>query len=811
MVVSPPPQVADGASQSDFVQLISLPGGGVLGVFQDHRRSRERSDIYAVRFDPTGARLDAEGLLLSNDLGHVHWDPTAACLGASCLVAWRRPPFDVVAATFDPATGARGTARTVMNNWGLSAVTATPSNYVIVTQNGNTLESRLLSAAGIPTGGTTALATDANGTLPPVLLTGTSGVLVAWSDASNGPVRSRMLDLLGQPTAAIRVHAASFSARAAGVWDGSRFVLAWGTSSAVVIQRLDGTGAPIDASPVQVLPVAARSVALAYDGANLLLAWTTSASEASVTRVEPTLLSNVGPTARLPFAPVEPDRVRIAAGGRNLLTVEELSTEKPRHLRAATFAYLADGGVDLTPTLGGGLDRHNSNPASYAGAWDGSRFQVVWVEQAEAGDRLRAQLLSPSAAPLGPPVELQSGGTYYQPALRFLPGRGGQLVWTDGPPGATYGTHLWWGQLSASGLSAPTRVVTDVRGDGRGHLQTIGATSAFAWAGQLGGLNGGLRLSSLPEDGGRPSSPTLISSAVSGPTDTAFVGGTDAGLFAWGMWNTGLQWIRLSPQLAALDAPRTQADGYMRNVVASSNGEDFLVGYTEGYDTLRVRLQRISASGPALGSQVTVSSAADMPYQERDVSLAYDGQAYRVAYEVGGDGGTDVLWRRVWPDGGVEAAQPIAAGPWDEELPRLVEGGPGRVLALWRQWDPATGASRLYARTWTELPTGAPCADAAECASGMCAGAGICCDADAGPCAPLQPPDGGDDGGLEDADAGAQSDGGELGPRRLPVGCGCGAGGSPMAALLLTLLLFGRARASWRTKRGSPASSSRGP
>jgi hypothetical protein len=795
IAVSPTPVPADGSSLTAFVQVASVPGGGMVAVFEDHQRSLSRTDVSAVRFDGAGLRLDPQGIVLS-DSRSTNWDPAVACNGSNCLVVWRRPGVDVVAATLDAVTGMRGAVHTVQAAEGLSSVASTGSGFVVLTQSGATLLSQALDASGAAVGPSAQLATDANTDGLPVLLAGTSGVLAAWWD-TNGTIRSRMLDLQARPITAVRTHATDSQLRVSGTWDGSRYALAWGTSASIVMQRLDAAGALVDASGVQVVGAAAQTVALAYDGTSYLLAWATATAEASVIRVDSATLTTGGPVAVAPF-PGGVDRLHIGVGGRNLLSLEDANNDHRRYYRAFTFASLGDGGWDVAPMLGGGLVRQSSSPSDFAAAGSGAGFQVVWSELADTGDVVRTQALTAQAALRGPPQQVSSGGWLRDPTVGFA-GSGGHLFWSNGPPGATYGDGLWWASLDSTGSSVgtPTLLVGDVRSEPRGNFATWAGVSALVWAGQIGGLQSGARVARVPDDGGQPLSPVLASSAVGAPTASVLTASADAGLFVWGEWLVGLHWMRLSPQLSFVDAPHTQSDGFMQVVAAASNGQDFLAGYVEGWETARVQLVRIGANGTALGPGVTVSPPADMPYSDRSLSIAYDGRAYRVAYEVGGDGGTDIVWRRVWADGGIEGAEALVAGPDDEESPVLVEGGPGRLLVLWRQRDAAADSLRLYARTWTELPIDAPCANDSDCASGLCAGAGTCCDFDAGPCAPSV-----------SRDAGTHAQ--EASPLALRV-CGCGETGTagPLV-LLLNALLRPRRSTRWveKTRLTRRASSS---
>ncbi len=816
--IGPTPVRNDAAVVSGFVEMATYPGG-VIAVFEDLRTGGILTSVSAVRYDAAGNRLDATGIRLTTQAAN-HWDPSVACLGTTCLAVWHRMTTtdDLVGVTIDVTSGSVGPVRTLVADGRFSGVAASGGGFVVVSGTTSGMVSRRVDATGVPVGATTSISGSTDLADNPLVLVGSAGLLTAWVERG-GMLGSRALDGQGVPTAAARTHSPGGTpfrdSPLHGIWDGSRFVLLWANYSTLRVQRLDAAGALIDASPVTLVSAGIElfNPAIAFDGSHYLVAWGPLQQAAALRRFDTGTLAPFGPTLVVPV----PDAnvvVNLAWNGTGLLTLEVRQAPLEVVTRARSVQVLPDAGLSVTSPPGGHLVEASSAERQPRGVWTGGQYTVTWWENVETGAVVRARTLSALGGPVSPTTDLTDAGTVaWKPTVGF-DGQRTHAFWHEGMPQQTFGGGWWWRRLPATGVPpAPARILNDLRDNYGGRMASFAQTAAIVWSGDVFSVGYALLASRVPMDGGTPEAPVTLRQPAA-LVRWATVGSSGAqALAAWVEDDSNIRWSRLSTMMSLLDTPPIQTDSFSRFLSVASDGKDFLVSYTQGYDTQAIRAIRVSELGVRLGAG-PLTLAPSNPLQHGETllsSAAFDGKAYRVAYEVPSATGVDLYWRRVWSDGGMEPAVPLVAGADNAQQVSLVEGGPGRLLVLWQQFEPATQALRIYAMPWAEVELGNPCFDSLECLSGTCA-AGRCCDADAGACAAIDAgggeADGGDagtpdgsTGGPDGGDAGAtEPDGGEDGPLRVHVGCDCqSAWGGGWAVIALAIALL---RGAQRRTRG---------
>ncbi len=793
-----PPVRNDSAGQVGFAELAAYPGGQIA-VFEDCRESSISCSIYAVRYDSSGNRLDPTGLRVTADLGNL-WDPAVACLGTSCLVVWERVNVGAQGQLFAADLGTtQGPVWSLVPGGSKPGVAARPGGYVVLSNSSAGVVSRAISGTGAPVGSPTTIAAGQTAWDNPLVLVGSAGLLGAWYE-NTGAVRTVALDTNGVPTAAVRTLTtttvdAYVMAPLSGIWDGSRFVLSWSGPGGLYVQRLDPAGVPLDAAPVRVLNTTDNldATAIAFDGSHYLVTWSNlSFDDAHLMPLDVTTLAPAGPAFRLGTFQ---DANALSLGwsaGTGLLLAEEFGGTIEATTRAFTLTLAPDAGVLVSAPDGGYAIEANSAEHGPRGVWTGADYAVAWWGTGSGRGQVSTRRLSPLGAPLTGIVPLTDGGALVRNPFLGFDGQGVHVLWHGGPPTTALGTGLWWRGLDAA--AGPLRIVNNLRYDPPGAVVSFGGISAAVWSGEIYGQGWEVRGAQLPADGGVPAGSVQLA-AQGGRIHSGTAGSSNTqGLACWvESPSEVVRWARLTPGLALQDPPQSQGAPFAKNLAVGSDGRDFLIAYAQEYTGESIQALRISEAGTRLGPG-PVQVAPSNPLQQGESltpSVAFDGTAYRVAYEVPGDAGVQIWWRRVWSDGGMAPPERLVSGA-SAEKPWLVQGTPGRLLILWEQWVPATQTRAVFAMPWAEVEPGNPCQDSVECRIGVCS-AGTCCDPDAGACdgGPATLPDGGPatlpDGGTPPGT-----------PLRLAVGCGCGAGawgsGGLLALLLLSLAARRRAR-----------------
>jgi hypothetical protein len=214
-------------------------------------------------------------------------------------------------------------------------------------------------------------------------------------------------------------------------------------------------------------------------------------------------------------------------------------------------------------------------------------------------------------------------------------------------------------------------------------------------------------------------------------------------------------------------------------LTAASDGVGFLLGwrdYTPDQGSIWVRAVSVQG-GIGVGARVPVVTE---PRIQSTPSLAFDGLEYAIAWE--DDNGPAFQIRAMHlqgdgtpvPDSGVH----FTGAPGGQQNPALAAAGPGRILAVYSEYDNASAVRTMRARSrlWLDLPLGSTCSGSAECRTGLCS-SGRCCEqtCDGGACVTV---------------CSADPDAGQSGsPLSLRLSCSGAPGGADISGVVLSMLL----------------------
>ncbi len=806
------PVVANHGHVTALPRAWSFDGGAVL-VHEDGRRGEVYPNVYAVRFDAAGARLDATGVQLST-AAKEDVNPFVACQAARCLVTWAQGKWGLASATFDPLTGAVGPVRMLSSSgttdWAYSAVGPLPTGgFLVLWSESRTVFARAVDVGGVPTGAAVQLATGTAALEAGALSVGPSAALATWVDRSPTPaaVRSRLIDFSGAPLAAAAQLGTTDTwtgQRPSSVWDGAEYDVVWTSEDTRLVGRkVSPTGAPVGAADVTMVtsPVGARFPAVALEGTELSVVWGESGGELRAARFRALDLAPVAPSSLLATSGFS-ENVTLAslAPGRWLAAFDDRSGHPLRALQLRVNA-LSDGGMGASAGGPQPLEQQRRTDNFPAAVWTGAQYLSAHGSAGDDRPNLISRPVSALGQPQGTPAAISDGGVPVgAPLLAF----DGQRIHALTNSNDAYYERLSWRALDAQGtllrgpLTLTARDTAELSAAAASPRDGSWAVAVFA--GIENGGTQGLRAVRLPTDGGLPALPAaqLSSERIYA---LAAAGAQSEVMVVWQLGHT-LRWSRLSPGLTLL-VPQMHAKGYwFHDCRIASDGREYLITFAWGYPSRDLYAFRVDATGARVDAadRLVAAGISEDLLIPNQTSVAYDGESYRIAYALDRDAGVSLWWRRFWPDGGMDPPEQLTSGLENAEHVSLVEGSPGRLLLTWREYDAAAGALRARVQAFADVAPGGLCESTFECRTGVCQ-AGRCCANDAGCATPADAGAASDGGGAPDA--GLLADGGVpgSGPLRLAVGCGCGALGAAGPAVLLGLLAL-LLRRTQRQRRG---------
>jgi phosphoribosylformylglycinamidine (FGAM) synthase PurS component len=421
-VLDPSGLVISQAVDNQTFPALGFDGANFLVVWADERGGRDL-DIYGTRVTPQWSVIDSTGIAISTTTGFQE-SPATAFDGVNFLVVWRDERTD---GTYD-ICGARVTL-----------------------------------AGGVPDPAGIAISTAARNQGSPALALGSENSLVVWEDN-----RSGSYDIYGArvtPQGVVLDSAGFVISQAANDqrvpalgFDGANFLVAWqdyrgGSYCDIYGARVTPEGRVLDSASLVISQAANNqsSPALAFDGANYLVAWQDyrggSYCDIYGARVTPegTVLDSaslvISQAANNQFSPA------LACDGSNLLVV--WNDNRSDLLGDIYGARVTPGGVVLDST-GLVISQAAYNQYSPALAFDGSSFLVVWQDYRGSDLDIYGARVTPGGTVFESGVVVRQEGPQSCPRLcRANDGR--MLIAYQGWAGTVddkiYNTDRIWGKI----------------------------------------------------------------------------------------------------------------------------------------------------------------------------------------------------------------------------------------------------------------------------------------------------------------------------------------------------------------------------
>ncbi len=724
--------------------------GGWWVVWQDHRRTVHFADVYAARVSTSGQVLDPRGVALGT-YAYDDWTPDVACGPTVCLAAWR---------------------------------TDVDTRGVRLSFDGAVLDQPPLILDDLPSGHVVA----------PVIHVDDAGFQVVWSHRTS--LSRRTVSPSGVMSAKLTAPAAPQAWLAAEL-DGDRQVVAYPASTDEIHIAAFGTGG---LSTPQVVAMNARRPAIGSVGQQLVVAW----NDRSTARP---------PGVRLLGRDLTPLGPPMTVGDAGAVEVTAASTRDEVVLLYRipsgalwTASVTADGGV------GGARVASTADAGQLEAAFAGSTASAVVFMRATVSDDVFLARWEGGAVDAAEVRVAWSGEAQLEPSLAA--GRSGAAV-AYAVQGASARIELLHVDGSGKELGAPTVVATSPGALGSPRVAWDGEAYNVAW---LDRSRGGWYLRRYDESGDALGGELALASSSSGAFALTSIAG--ATLACWEQPGQGLRG-RLVFTDGGVGAELPLSGGRAGSCAAAGFGDGFLVAWLGAGNELSWRLVdhlgRLGGSDtlPDSGSSLTttlpleVSVAAspqnylvswrrsspfvlesvrvahdgglldargivlftrtESPLQGegRQPVTAFDGHDYLVAWDnTFADGGSDILLRKMRPDGTLSATTQLASGEANQERSALARLSPGRVLAAYSEYEPVGGPDslRLRTRLVADVRDGEACAGSFECREGTCQGGRCCIDC-------------GERGG------------------QYEVACGCNAGGPGAGLLALLFVAVVRRRA----------------
>ena len=569
----------------------------------------------------------------------------------------------------------------------------------------------------------------------PAIAFGGSDYLVAWQDLRDGPwgiyaarvsPGGTMRD--GNGFAVVPTPQDGLGApRVAS--DGAAWLVAYQSQSGAAIgaARVSAAGAPLDAGGFAVAATTPLyGVALAYDGAQYLAAWSAKDAGGDYQLAASQITSGGVAGMAAPFVTAQGGSwgPYLAAGGGHVLAAwNDGRAGGTTVYAAAVAAGVASGTGVVVP----------SEPASEdapAVDFDGTSFFAVWSDGRTGGPNIYGERLSITGGAVGPAAPVSTSPTSQTSPAVAWNGSEHLVVWTAA-------TGLFGRRVDAAGVPLETSDISIAPGGFGARVSAIGSTFLVVWEALGSGSQARARRVSAAgvvlDNADLTLSPAGAS--VNGP---AVAGNATSALVAW--WSSG------PPLGVRVDGTGTVLDPMglalpskpsMLALSVASSGTDWLVaGRTIGAGGNGVQGFRVSASGAVLDATPFVVGAEATGDVYDDPVAAFDGTNYVVAWTNDHydssftNTGESILAASVAPGGAgvasalVESQSGSGRGP----KPVIAAGGGAALVAYGVAANVSgLGVARVRARVWAENPPAGTCGTSGDCASGNCVG-GFCCD-----------------------------------------------------------------------------------
>ena len=602
-----------------WTQQVSAPDGGITN-----------TQLSAMRFDRDGHALSGPQVLLDNASVSMRG---AATNGTTIVVAYEHryalfdEKFNVIARDLElPNTNATTYAGAVASNgstFAISYLSMAGTNVAIVDAAGRILSKQYLGVAYVP-----GLASDG------------TDYLIAYRNSSGGQFFAQRITAetgvagLPQPIP----QAAGIATGADLTWIGGAYLIASSMTQAPAQQvfgtRLDRSGNPIDSQPFPLsdpsLGNRTLSPSIAWIGSRVAVLWHRGEApniDTYATVVDSVSLqrSNAIQMSRSAVPQYQP---ALAFNGRTYLAV----WSEPAGLFAGRLTLdgqqLDGRSIQLSPT--GGAVR---------ATFDGENYLVAFTTPSGSLWTLSTIRIRPDTGEVLEPVQITNA-----PCAFSFDIAASLVAWDD------CGKSIRVTRIDRDGR--PTDLPKSITPDS---MKTV--FPSIAW-------NGSEYLIAFQEQ---------------------ILSGYSLSLFPY--YSGNIRAVRLTPELTVLDteplAIATSETIDEAGPRASSNGKDFLVGWTR--DRTDVSMRRVAIDG-TLDARASIANGALW-------NLVWDGLRYAAAYTANGD----ALMTHV----GANDRWSISATADNEDFPQLVVTGPGSVSSVYRRIAVEQlygGVSRVFVR-----------------------------------------------------------------------------------------------------------------
>lgn len=576
------PIVGPGAG-NDYSPAIASNGTDYLVVWSD--LTNLSTDIFGARVSSAGVVLDSTAFPIAH--GESRQEAAAVVFdGQNYVVAWQ-----TVASEYDLA----------MTRVGVDGVVLEPNGVPLSTAN--------LNQEWV------ALASD-----------GTRAFAV-WQDSRSGGAP----DVYGtviengvplSPNGIIISNAAAAQIKPQVAFADGQFVAAWtdgrsGANGAIYGSRVASNGAVVDPTGIPLVPVASyaigQRVALATNGTNLLLSWTTPGTIQS-RRFDPATLQPIdaGPVSIDSSAAVNPSVA--ASNGDYLVTwTRDLSQRdvRTRWISGETGAPLDS--VEIASATGQGCQ------TSSVGSSSGGAF-VAW---GGCGAIKGRDYPGPAQTPGQPVVIAHAANGQWTPAADF-DGSQWLVVWTDGRAGSdTYGVRVDRDGTVLDPLAIAIEM--GVAASGEPTVSHDSANFLVAWSHREPGLESDIYGARVSRATGALVDP--VPSSLAAPFGyqqaprLAFDGSNY--LLTFVTYGGGVSLTRVSPDGQALDLPPLGQSGMGATHDLIFDGTQYVIAGLNGSD---LRIARVSTAGALLDpGGIPVSFPTFPGTTRRKIAIASDG------------------------------------------------------------------------------------------------------------------------------------------------------------------------------------------
>jgi len=585
------------APSDQIYPAVAFNGTYFLVVWMDKRAVNNLAHIYCARVTTSGQVLDPDGILVSGTTVEQSL-PAVASNGTDFEVVWEEN-----AAGGPDIYGARVTsAGLVTNRTGLSTRTDNErspgiawagNRYIVVWEDYRSVEATgeeiygcLVEATGQKVSYSEALISSAPGQpttgapgsqIMPRIARGSTGTcLVVWQDSRNadkdiygarvtpGTSAVTVLDPGG-----IAINTATLDQEAPSVgWDGTYFLVGWrdkGFSRRIRGSRVTTGGAVLDTTPLNISSGMAGTAvqlgpSIAGSSGSSIVVWNTSGTtELDIRGARVTSSGSVGQDTLYSLAVQDQPTYAAAFDGENFVVVW---SDRRSGIYTIYAARISKSGQVLDP---GGVmiaapTRDQTQPAI---AWNGSSYLVVWTDGTGTSSDIKGFRIYPTLQPVdAAPFDICAAEQdQYAPSVAWN-GSYFLVVWVDARYAVSpdYFTDIFGARVSSSGIVYPmsSAICQATNNQYAPSVTAGGSTWLVAWEDWRSGspeIYGG-RVSNAGSvlDG----SGVQISTATANKyTPRVSWDGTNY-LAVWADnrngWTTDIFGVRLSPTLARLDA-----------------------------------------------------------------------------------------------------------------------------------------------------------------------------------------------------------------------------------------------------------------